>query len=97
MKLETQIVPWWYDSSKCSAALVIDGVVTTFECSHLHKSERTAEKCLPEVLASAQRMLDDPTFEEVQLSEDLFEWRTHQVDGRFNSTRFRRKGIDFQG
>lgn len=92
MNLTTQVVPAQYTPGRWETVLVIDGELTTFSCSHVHHTPEAAAKCLMQVLERAEGIVNDPTFQQVEVDLGLYEWRTHKQNtwGNFlvNSTRF---------
>ena len=75
-----------------SAALTVDGVLTTFSCNHNHKTPNAARKCTGDVLSSARKFTWHPEFEEVIIDTSdwgvdderpLVEWRRPNVSARF--------------
>lgn len=86
MNLTTEVHPCLHNSDRWEAALVIDGSPTTFSCSHSHHTAQAAAKCLQAVLERAETIVNDPTFEDVEIDTSkygqpggLHEWR--QVTG----------------
>lgn len=87
MNLTVEILPCTIIPDRWVAALVVDGVPTTFECHHLHHAPEAAEKCLKTVLKRATKIVTDPTFKDTPLNtEGLHEWETTEMSepGRWN-------------
>jgi len=62
MDLGVALVQEW--KTYWSAALVVDGYITTFSCNHNHKTKPAALKCADNVLTQARRFVWHPEFQE---------------------------------
>lgn len=70
------------------AVVFVDGVQTSFDCNHNHKTTAAAEKCVKRLEERAGQIVSNPTFTEHEVGvtawgdERLVEWRwTEAAEG----------------